>query len=246
MVRHAQVQSTQRHCTQRHCSSDIIQQRGFTLVELLVVITIIGVLMAMLIPVIGRVREYAHRVQCISNQTQIGLAMTLFATSNGKMPYEMSSFQDTSGTYTLGWAESLMSQLGRADLVPSATFTEASCTREAAEYLDLDLPQRSDENGSYGWARKLRGQRRLQQQPFRQSSRLECQWRLELSCGHSGPKHEHCLGIHLPARRHFHHDLSQRESRRSNLVAPAPRKIRKRFFGVPARVTRLPRPGRSI
>lgn len=97
-------------------------RRGFTLVELLVVITIIGVLMALLIPVIGRVREMAHRVACINNESQIGLAMQLYATSKGTMPPFETSFSDTTtsaGTnYTLGWAENLMSQLGRPDLAP--------------------------------------------------------------------------------------------------------------------------------
>ena len=113
MVRHAQLHSIRRNRRQRHLS-----QHGFTLVELLVVITIIGVLMAMLIPAIGRVREYAHRVACINNQSQIGLAMTVYATTKNHMPSTMSSFTDTSGNtnYTIGWAEGLMGQLGRNDL----------------------------------------------------------------------------------------------------------------------------------
>ena len=140
MVRRAQIHRRQRNR----------KQSGFTLVELLVVITIIGVLMAMLIPVIGRVREYAHRVACINNQKQIGLAMTLFATSKGTMPYEMSSVQDTSGNYTIGWAESLMSQLGRADLVPSTTMTEAQLRAKPPNIALLICPSDPTKVGATG------------------------------------------------------------------------------------------------
>lgn len=62
---------------------------GFTLIELMVVIAIIALLIAILLPVLGRVREAAQRVQCASNQRQVLTAMNAYAQANhGALPPE--------------------------------------------------------------------------------------------------------------------------------------------------------------
>jgi prepilin-type N-terminal cleavage/methylation domain-containing protein/prepilin-type processing-associated H-X9-DG protein len=95
--------------------------RGFTLVELLVVITVIGILIALLLPAVQAAREAARRMQCTDNLKQLGLAMHNYHAAVGSLPPGYVSKVDSGGPADdlgpgWGWAAMLLPFVEQANM----------------------------------------------------------------------------------------------------------------------------------
>lgn len=89
----------------------VVGRRGFTLIELLVVISIIALLIAILLPALGKAKLASQSVQCLSNQRQLFLGVEMYtqqykewmpiAGYNGTMPFKSSPTWARSVAYLL-------------------------------------------------------------------------------------------------------------------------------------------------
>ncbi len=85
------------------------QRSGLTVLELLIVMSIIGVLAGLLLPALGAAREAARRVQCTSHLREIGLALHSHHESSGALPVGWTFDPNSMSAY--GWAVSLLPYL---------------------------------------------------------------------------------------------------------------------------------------
>ena len=93
--------------------------RGFTLVELLVVMGIIGILMALVLPAVQASRESARNIGCRNNLKQIGLALQQYHLGYGRLPpgsIRRLTAADPSQTSMISWIARILPNLDEKSL----------------------------------------------------------------------------------------------------------------------------------
>lgn len=98
--------------------------QGFTLVELLVVISIIGVLMSLTLPAVNSAREAGRRIVCTNNQNQIGKALRVYESTKNKFPGYAGNKTKASPTTGVSWAVALLPFLDDKSDSPSMGYRE--------------------------------------------------------------------------------------------------------------------------
>ena len=96
---------------------------GFTLVELLVVMAIVGVLVAILIPAVQSVRGAARKTACANNLRQVGLGITNYESANGKFPPGQ-SWVTRGVPFSYSWAAQILGFLEEQNLSDAIDFDQ--------------------------------------------------------------------------------------------------------------------------
>ena len=102
--------------------------RGFTLLELLIVIAIVAVLIALLLPAVQQAREKVRSVQCQNNLVQLGVALQHYNQTFSVLPpgcvNDVGPILADSQGYRIGWIAQILPYLGQDGLWNQINFAE--------------------------------------------------------------------------------------------------------------------------
>lgn len=129
-----------------------MRRRGFTLIEVLVVIAIIAVLLALLLPAVQQAREAARRMECLSHLRQIGLGVHQYYEQwNGKFflhhPFDADVITNSNSSESFAeiyWEDKIMQFIGSAAESDEKVAKEGIQVRTNAIYRcasDVSVPK---------------------------------------------------------------------------------------------------------
>lgn len=121
-----------------------MNNKAFTLVEVLVVIAILATLVTMLVPALGRALEMARGTSCLANLRTTGMAIHAYAQNNGDR-YPASSCGQGGDDIESWWIKALQPY--------SDTSLMYRCPSDRSNsFMDLDDPPPASQWGNYRWA----------------------------------------------------------------------------------------------
>lgn len=138
-----------RHFSSREKNDSAPLRSGFTLVELLVVIAVIGVLVGLLLPAVQAAREAARRMQCGNNLKQLGIALHNYESAHQMFPFTSTSSAGSGsvcGNGFYSWMAMLLPYIEQGPLYDSIDFRQGLTSQcdlpNASSHRDirLDLP----------------------------------------------------------------------------------------------------------
>jgi prepilin-type N-terminal cleavage/methylation domain-containing protein/prepilin-type processing-associated H-X9-DG protein len=97
---------------------------GFTLVELLTVIAIIGVLVALLLSAVQAARESSRRAHCTNNLKQLSIGLATFESAHAKFPagQRWSAPRSVPGSYAIAWSATILPQIEQQSISDQIDF----------------------------------------------------------------------------------------------------------------------------
>lgn len=129
--------------------------RGFTLLELMLVIIIITILIALLLPAVQQAREGARRTQCRNNLLQLGIGLQNYQQTHGVLPSGCVSptgpVLPGTAVYKVGWIVQILPQMGQLAVYRQVNFDQPDLSFLSRESIN-ELLQARQQNAGGGAA----------------------------------------------------------------------------------------------